>query len=99
MVEWKILNMNRRATDGFVVRATWEAIIKETDQQQVHVTGVCTWKDGDLITPYENLNEQQVLGWVWSKIDKLDIEQHLESKMESLKNPKIEQGVPWTENR
>jgi hypothetical protein len=53
----------------------------------------CTATDG----PYENLTQEQVLGWVWEQIDKAEIEANLTKQIQAQKNPVSVAGVPWNE--
>ena len=45
--------------------------------------------------PYQDLTEEQVLGWLWSSIDKDATEAALAAKIEADKNPTSAFGTPW----
>jgi hypothetical protein len=48
-------------------------------------------------TPYEDLTQDQVLGWCWANgVDKDVIEASLAQRIEMLKNPVTASGTPWT---
>lgn len=49
----------------------------------------------DDFIPFEQLTEQQVLGWVWSAIDKSAVESNLTSQIAEQKSPQTQLGVPW----
>lgn len=96
MITWKIAQLNRKIDDGFVTIAHWEANISENNLS-VYVYG-CINFSGELITPYENLTEEQVLNWIWQKLDKTEIESNLMSQLESKKKAETLPGIPWQNN-
>lgn len=54
--------------------------------------------DNNNFIPYENLDENTVLNWIFSKIDKASIEQQLQNKFDENNSVLIvEKVLPWTE--
>ena len=93
MATWKIVQLNRNTADGFVTTAHWTVTATDGDFS-AHAYGSCGF-DGELTTPYEDLTEEQVLGWVWQSIDKDAYEASLAAQIELQKNPVTATGVPW----
>jgi len=93
MATWKIVQLNRNTADGFVTTAHWTVTATDGDFS-AHAYGSCGF-DGELTTPYEDLTEEQVLGWVWEQIDKAEIESNLAAQINAQKNPITATGVPW----
>jgi hypothetical protein len=92
-INWKIQQLDRRTEDGFVTTAHWTCSVQD-DKYTSGRYGFCLF-DGQLVTPYENLTEQQVLEWVWEKIDKNEIELSIAAEIEIQKNPVTASGIPW----
>jgi hypothetical protein len=60
--------------------------------------GTCSFADpGDPFTPYANLTENQVLGWVWANgVDKDAYEASMQSQIDQQINPPyITPKLPW----
>jgi len=49
--------------------------------------------------PYDQLTEANVLAWVWTSVDKDEIEANLAAKIEADKNPVTASGTPWQTRR
>jgi hypothetical protein len=92
-ITWNIAQLDRKTADGFVYTAHWT--VSATDgAYSASSYGSCGF-DGELITPYEDLTKEQVLGWVWEKVNKEETEASLASQIEAQKNPVTATGVPW----
>jgi hypothetical protein len=94
-MNWNIVELNRKTADGFVTTAHWTCTATDGDFS-ANAYGSVGFS-GDLVTPYENLTQEQVLGWVWEQIDKAEIEANLTKKIQAQKNPVSVAGVPWNE--
>jgi hypothetical protein len=105
-ITWNISQLDRNTADGFVTTAHWtvsatEVVVEETndDQPIQHIFSASSYGscgfDGELTTLYEDLTKEQVLGWVWEKVNKEEIEGNLASQIEAQKNPVTATGVPW----
>lgn len=53
---------------------------------------------GDPFTPYEDLTQEQVLGWIWANgVDKAATESAVEAQIQNQINPtSITPPLPWT---
>jgi hypothetical protein len=92
-MNWKISRLDRKTADGFVTTAHWTVTATDGDFS-ASAYGTCGF-DGELTTPYDDLTQEQVLGWVWKKIDKTEIETKLTAEIQAKKNPKTATGLPW----
>ena len=94
-MNWSIQQLDRKTADGFVTTAHWTCTATDGDFS-ANVYGSVGFS-GDLVTPYENLTQAEVLGWVWEQIDKAEIEANLTKQIQAQKNPVSVAGVPWNE--
>jgi hypothetical protein len=95
-MNWNIVELDRKTADGFVTTAHWTCTATDGDFS-ANAYGTVGFS-GDLVTPYENLTQEQVLGWVWEQIDKTEIEANLTKQIEAQKNPVSATGLPWANN-
>jgi hypothetical protein len=93
MFNWTITQLDRKTEDGFVTTAHWTVTATDGDFSASAYGSVGF--SGELTTPYDDLTEEQVLGWVWEQIDKAEIESNLAAQIEAQKNPVSATGVPW----
>ena len=94
MATWKIVQLDRKTADGFVTTAHWTVTATDGDFSASAYGSVGF--SGELTTPYADLTEEQVLGWVWaSGVDKDATEASLAAQIELQKNPVTATGVPW----
>jgi hypothetical protein len=94
MANWKIVQLDRKTADNYVTTAHWTVTATDGDFS-ASAYGTCGF-DGELTTPYEDLTEEQVLGWVWANgVDKDATEESLAAQIEAQKNPVSATGVPW----
>lgn len=92
---WNISQLDRQTSDGFVTTAHWQATAVD-GEHSASVYSTCSWSDGTPTTPYANLTQQQVLGWIWANgVDKDATESALAAQIELKKNPVVATGVPW----
>jgi hypothetical protein len=90
---WTISNLERKTEDGFVTTAHWRC--DATDGEfSAGVYGSAGFS-GDLTIPYEDLTQEQVLGWVWESVDKEVTETNLDGQINAQKNPVSASGLPW----
>jgi hypothetical protein len=92
-INWTLSTLERKSDTGFVQVAHWTCTATDGDFS-ANAYGSVGFS-GDLVTLYENLTQEQVLGWVWEQIDKAEIEANLTKQIEAQKNPVSETGVPW----
>ena len=92
---WTIGNLERKTADGFITIAHWtcNGVDGEINSS---VYNTCSFEDGTPETPYEQVTEEMVLGWIWAHgVDKDAVEQSIADRIEALKNPVSAAGVPW----
>ena len=53
--------------------------------------------DDPNFTPFEQLTEETVLGWVKAELNTAEIEQALANKLNEKLNPTVVAGLPWAE--
>jgi hypothetical protein len=92
-ITWDIVQLDRNLPGGFVYTAHWTVSATDGDFSASSY-GSCGF-DGELITPYEDLTKEQVLEWVWEKVNKEETEASLAAQIEAQKNPVTATGVPW----
>lgn len=90
---WKIVNLERQTSDGFVTTAHWTCNAQD-GEFSAGSYGSCSFT-GELTTPYAELAEADVLGWVWTAVDKEATETALAAQIEAKKNPVSASGLPW----
>lgn len=94
-ITWKISQLDRRTSDGFVTTAHW-TVTAIDGEFSASIYSTCGWSEGAPETPYESLTEADVLAWVWaSGVDKEATEAALAAQIEAQKNPVSAVGVPW----
>jgi hypothetical protein len=94
---WTISNLERRISDGYVTTAHCQVIAVEGDYT-ASISLNRSWPDGTINTPYEQLTQEIVLGWVWaSGVNKTEIETSLANSIAMQKAPVIVTGVPWSQ--
>ena len=96
-IVWSIPTLERHTADGFVYTAHWVCRATDGDfsASSYGTAGFQQDPEAESFTPYEDLTEEQVLGWLWNSIDKDATEAALAAKIEADKNPTSAAGVPW----
>ena len=95
MITWKISQLDRQTSDGFVTTAHWQANATDGDYS-ASVYSTCSWSEGTATIPYADLTKETVLGWIWANgVDKAATEAALNAQIELQKNPVTAAGVPW----
>jgi hypothetical protein len=103
MANWKVLDMNHRTSDGYVIEVT--SACEKTDApgyaRKVFSNEFEGTPHGDYI-PYENLTEEVVLGWVKNSLGpevvsktESDINAQALANKQAIENPPVESGKPW----
>lgn len=93
-IQWKISQLDRRTSDGFVQTAHWIATA-EDGEFSASVYATCSWSEGQPVVAYESLTEAAVLVWVWESVDKEATEAALAAQIAEQKAPKVAAGLPW----
>jgi phosphoribulokinase len=108
-ITWLIESMQCKPVDGsytnVVLTADWRCVATETtgtgDNTKNYLAssyGASSFSipDGSF-TPYENLTQEQVLGWCWTGgVSKDEVELSVQQKMQNLITPPVETPpLPW----
>jgi hypothetical protein len=94
-VTWKITNLDRQISNGFVTTAHWTASAIDGDfSGSIYNTASF---EGSPVISYDNLTEADVLAWVWETVDKATVEAAVLAQIEAQKNPVKASGLPWSE--
>jgi hypothetical protein len=99
---WTISTLERELSDGGVIVAHWRCTASETvgeDTFSASSYGTCGFtydaSSPDFV-PYDQLTEEQVLGWVWNDgVDKDVTEAALQANIDAQITPTTADGVPW----
>ena len=91
---WNISQLDRNTSNGFVTTAHWTATAVD-GEHTASIYSTCSWADGTVNTPYADLTQETVLGWVWESVDKQATEDALAAQIALQKNPVTATGVPW----
>ena len=102
---WTIPTMEREVSDGGVFLVHWRCDGSETvgsgDDAVTYTDGqygTCAFTydaSSPDFTPYADLTENQVLGWVWGQIVQSDVETAITDNINAQITPTTEDGVPW----
>jgi len=94
---WTISQLDRKTADGFVTTAHWQATAVD-GEHTASIYSTCSWADGTVNTPYVDLTQEIVLGWVWANgVDKQATEDALAAQIALQKAPVTAQGTPWSQ--
>jgi len=94
---WTISQLDRKTADGFVTTAHWQATAVD-GEHTASIYSTCSWADGTVNVPYDQLTQETVLGWVWANgVDKTATEAALAAQIEAQKNPVTATGTPWSQ--
>jgi len=95
MTTWTIVQLDRQTSNGFVTTAHWRADAVDGDYS-ASTYSTSSWADGTPTTPYADLTQATVLGWIWANgVDKEAVEASLQAQIDLQKNPVTATGVPW----
>jgi hypothetical protein len=94
---WTISQLDRNTSNGFVTTAHWQATAVDGDYT-ASTYSTSSWADGTVNTPYADLTQATVLGWVWANgVDKQATENALAANIALQKAPVTATGTPWSE--
>jgi hypothetical protein len=104
--QWNILSMScKPSLDGqqnVVIMALWQCVgVAQNGLDQVSSAmggnTQFTYTQGSPFTPYDQLTQQQVLGWVWQQVSQTDIEAEIADKIAVQINPPVvTPPLPWS---
>ena len=93
--KWSIGTLERKLDDGFVVTVHWRASATDGDYSASTYGTVGYTQSEESFTPFDELTEETVIGWVQNSLDKDEIEANLASQIEAAKAPATVAGLPW----
>jgi hypothetical protein len=94
MFTWNVVQMDRLTSDGFVV--TVHYTVNAVDGEFTASTyGTVGYTEEGAFTPYSQLTEAVVVGWVKDSLGQETVEEALATQIEAQKNPVQETGLPW----
>lgn len=92
---WSVVQMERKTSDNFVVTVHYNVSAVDGEfTASIYGTVGYTQEESNF-TPYEQLTESQVVGWVQNSLGKDTVEEALAVQIEAQKNPVVESGLPW----
>ena len=96
MTTWKIVSLERKTADGFVTTAHWTCTGVDGEFSG-SVYGSIGF-EGELVTPYEDLTEETVIGWVKAAMGEEQVAAHeaaVAAQIAQAKAPAVAVGMPW----
>ena len=96
MATWKIVSLERKSADGFVTTAHWTC--SDVDGEFSGSTYGSIGFDGELVTPYEDLTEEMVIGWLHEAMGEETVAAHeaaVAAQIAEAKAPAVAVGTPW----
>lgn len=104
-IRWTVSQLETKVVDGdlenVVVTAHWQCTGVDGEHTgSVYSSAIFSPPDADDFTPYDELDEQTVLGWIWSSgVDRDATEEAVQSQIDTSKNPPIVKlPLPWSNN-
>lgn len=103
MANWKILDMNHRTSDGYVVEviSACEKVDGQAYARRVF-TNEFEGTPGSGYIPFDDLTEEVVLEWVKEAIGpeevnkiELSVDAQAAAQKEAIENPPVKDGLPW----
>jgi hypothetical protein len=93
---WSVVQMDRQVADGFVTTVHYN--VSAVDGEFTASTyGTVGYTEEGAFTPYSELTEALVVGWVQNSLGKEAVETALAAQIDAQKNPVSESGLPWAE--
>jgi hypothetical protein len=97
---WTIPQMDRLTSDGFVCTVHYNVTATDdTFSASTYGTIGYTQQPDETYTPYADLTQEQVVGWVKTALGEeglASMEEALSSQIVEQKSPKMSHGTPWT---
>lgn len=91
---WSVVQMDRLTSDGFVVTVHYTVNAVDGDYT-ASTYGTVGYTEEGAFTPYSQLTEAVVVGWVQTSLGKDTVEAALAAQIDAQKNPVSESGLPW----
>jgi hypothetical protein len=91
---WNVVQMDRKSADGFVTTVHYN--VSAVDGEFTASTyGTVGYTEEGAFTPYSQLTEAVVIGWVKDSLGQDTVEEALAAQIEAQQNPVSESGLPW----
>lgn len=97
MTTWKIVSLERKTADGFVTTAHWTC--SDVDGEFSGSVYGSIGFEGELVTPYADLTEATVIGWVKASMGEETVAAHeaaVAAQIAQAKEPAVAVGMPWS---
>ena len=95
-ISWKISQLDRKTSDGFVTTVHWIASKTEGETTVGSYGSVgFTKEDGVNLIPYAELTESVVIDWVKDKLDLGAMETSFDAQLAEKAAPTSATGLPW----
>jgi hypothetical protein len=94
---WKISKLDRQSSDDLVIKAHF-TVSSSLDEFAICVYGFVILERGSSFIPYDQLSENEVIGWVKNALGETGVnlkEQELSQKIANAKTPSVLSGTPW----
>lgn len=93
---WSIPQLDRLTSNGWVCMAHYVVTAEDTETTASTYGTVSFTQESTNFTPYDQLTQDQVIGWVQSALGKDTVEASLQNQIELQKHPVQIVGVPWS---
>jgi hypothetical protein len=93
--QWNVVQMDRLTSDGFVVTVHYTVNAVDGDYT-ASTYGTVGYTEEGAFTPYSQLTEAVVVGWVKDSLGQATVEEALAAQIEAQKNPVQLSGLPWS---
>ena len=91
---WSVVQTDYNTSDKFITTVHYN--VSAVDGEFTASTyGTVGYTEEGAFTPYSQLTEAVVVGWVQTSLDKDTVEQSLAAQIEAQRNPVQESGLPW----
>lgn len=99
-ITWQILLLERELSDGGVYQVHWDCSARAEGLSARRYGAIAVIADPESpdFIAYDDLTENDCLGWVWAQVSKDDTEAGVAAELEAIKNPTTGTGVPWPTN-
>ena len=93
---WNIVQTDYNTSDKFITTVHYN--VSAVDGEFTASTyGTVGYTEEGAFTPYSQLTEALVVGWVQNSLGKDTVEQSLAAQIDAQKNPVQASGLPWSE--
>lgn len=99
---WKVAQLERETSDGYVFTAHWTVNATETVEDKTYTAGaygsIGLERPEETLIPFEELTEELVVSWILDKLGEeqvANMETSLTNQIQEQKTPSKIQGLPW----